>query len=59
MDLSNLSSGRFWFTIITAAVFGYCAVTRILNGEQIVSIVMLVVTFYFSMNRGTTNGGEK
>lgn len=59
MDLSNLGSGRFWFTLITAAVFGYCSFAKVLNGEQIVSIIMLVVTFYFGRTdrQPPTNGG--
>lgn len=44
----KLLSGRFIFTVITALVFGYCAFTKALTNEQVVSIIMLVVSFYFS-----------
>jgi hypothetical protein len=57
--LDKLGSGRFLFTICTALVFLYATVKGILNNEQIVSIIMLVISFYFSMNRTQPNEEEK
>lgn len=49
--MNKLFSGRFLFTICTALVFVVCAAKGVLNNEQIVSIIMLVVTFYFAKNK--------
>lgn len=44
----KVSSGKLIFTVITAGVFAYSTHTKILNGEQIYGVIMLVVAFYFS-----------
>lgn len=49
--MSKLTSGRFLFTLVTAVVFLYSTIAGALNNEQIVSIIMLVVAFYFNKNR--------
>ncbi len=52
----KIFSGKFIFTIITGLVFGYAAYAKILSGEQIYGIIMLVVSFYFSRSTGQSNG---
>lgn len=47
MDLNKLLSGKYFFTVVTALVFMYTAHTKVLNGEQIYGIIMLVVAAYF------------
>lgn len=49
--MNKLLSGRYLFTVITALVFGWATVKGVVNNEQIVSIIMLVITFYFSKER--------
>lgn len=49
--MNKLTSGRFIFTLITAIVFLYSVVFGILNNEQIVSVITLVIAFYFNKNR--------
>ena len=51
MDLNKLLSGKYFFTVTTAIVFMYSAHTKILNGEQIYGIIMLVVAAYFGRNK--------
>ena len=46
----KLLSGRYFFTIVSAGVFAWASVNKIISSEQIVSIVMLVVAFYFNRN---------
>lgn len=41
-------SGKFVFTVITGLVFAYAAYAKILNGEQIYGVIMLIVAFYFN-----------
>lgn len=53
---TNIFSGKFLFTIITAAVFAYATYTKMLTNEQIHGIIMLVVIAYF--NKPSTNGGS-
>ena len=48
--LSKLTSGRFIFTVISALVFAHMAVVGKLSGEQAMSIVTLVIAFYFTKN---------
>ena len=50
MDLNKLLSGKYFFTVVTAIVFIYSVHTKILNGEQIYGIIMLVVAAYFGRN---------
>lgn len=49
--MNKLTSGRFLFTIATGVVFIYSTIAGVLNNEQVVSIIMLVVAFYFNKNR--------
>jgi len=48
MNLDKLLSGRFWFTIVAAWVFLYCSVKGTLTSEQVVTVIMLIVGFYFN-----------
>lgn len=52
--IAQLFGGKFIFTVVTAGVFAYGVVSKVLNGEQTYGIIMLVVAFYFSK---TTQGG--
>ena len=56
----KIFSGKFVFTVITALVFAYAVYSKILNGEQVYGVIMLVVAFYFNKNNEAQNGkGEK
>lgn len=46
--MSKLLSGRWIFTVITALVFFWASLSKTLTSEQILSIVMLVIGFYFN-----------
>ena len=46
--MNKLLSGRYMFTVITALVFGWASFAKILSNEQIISIIMLVIGFYFN-----------
>lgn len=48
--MSKILSGRFLFTIVTAAVFMYATINNMLSNEQIVAVITLVVAFYFTKN---------
>jgi len=48
MNLDKLLSGKYFFTVVTAFVFLYGAQSKLLTGEQVYGIIMLVVAFYFS-----------
>lgn len=55
-------SGKFIFTVITSFVFAYAVHTKMLNGEQVYGVIMLVVAFYFNRNepsQNKENGNEK
>ena len=58
--MENLSwekvfSGKFVFTVITGLVFAYAVYSKLLNGEQVYGVIMLVVAFYFN-KQNTENG---
>ena len=57
MDTSKFTSGKFLFTVITALVFAYCSVTKILPVDKISEIMLIVVYAYFS--KAPENGGPK
>ncbi len=59
MDLNKLLSGKYFFTVITAVVFIYSVHTKVLNGEQIYGIIMLVVAAYFGRNPSSNNNQPK
>jgi len=46
--MQKLFSGRFIFTVVCALVFGYSAVMKIITNEQIISIIIIVIGFYFA-----------
>jgi hypothetical protein len=54
--ISKIMSGRWLFTIATAVVFVYASLSGKLTNEQIVSITMLVLTFYFARDRKNEGG---
>lgn len=58
--IAQVFGGKFIFTVVTAGVFAYGVVSKVLNGEQTYGIIMLVVAFYFSKqtNGGTGNGAS-
>lgn len=47
---SKIFSGKFVFTVVTSLVFAYAVYAKILNGEQVYGVIMLVVAFYFNKN---------
>lgn len=54
--IAQVFGGKFIFTVVTAGIFAYAVVSKVLNGEQTYGIIMLVVAFYFS-KQTTTSGG--
>jgi len=48
LNWNKIFSGKFVFTIITSLVFAYAVYSKILNGEQVYGVIMLVVAFYFN-----------
>lgn len=56
LNWTKVFSGKFLFTVVTAAVFAFATYTQLLDGEKVYGIIMLVVAFYFSK---PTNGGQK
>lgn len=56
MDWSKLTSGKFLFTVITAGVFAFCALTDRLPPDKIYDIISIVVVAYFMKQ---SNGGAK
>lgn len=56
--MNKLFSGRFIFTIVTAFVFAWAAFVGLLTNEQLVSIIMLVIGFYFNRTDRKEKQGE-
>lgn len=54
---SNFTSGRFWLTIISGAVFAYSTYAKILSGEAVSAIISMVFVSYFTKDKG--NGTNK
>lgn len=54
---TKIFSGKFVFTVVTAVVFLYGAYSKHLSDEQVFSVIMLVVGFYFAKteNQGASN----
>lgn len=56
LSWEKIFSGKFVFTVVTSIVFAYAVHAKILNGEQVYGVIMLVVAFYFSKTTGESNG---
>lgn len=54
-SIKNLLKIKSLVTIVVIAIFAYCAITGKLTTENVMVIVTMVVTFYFTKNSG---GGE-
>lgn len=54
--IAQVFGGKFIFTVVTAGIFAYAVVSKVLNGEQTYGIIMLVVAFYFSKQTTVTGG---
>lgn len=53
MDIiKNLLKIKSLVTIVVIAIFAYCAITGKLTTENVMVIVTMVVTFYFTKNPG-------
>lgn len=52
----KLFSARFWITIMVGLVFVSCSMNGILDKEQIISIITLVIGFYFGRVDRQTKG---
>jgi len=55
VNLNKLLSGKYFFTVVTALVFIYATHTKILTGEQVYGIIMLVVAAYFGRRTSENN----
>lgn len=47
LNKNKIFSGKFLFTIMTSVVFAYSTYSKILTGEQVYGVIMLVVAAYF------------
>lgn len=54
----KIFSGQFLFTVVTAGVFAYAVVNKLLDGEKVYGIIMLVIAFYFGSGKTTQSGGK-
>jgi len=53
----KITSGRFVFTIVVAAVYAYLAINGILKEDRIMEITLIVLYAYFNIPRpNETNG---
>lgn len=52
----KIFSGKFIFTVVTSFIFAYAVYAKIMNGEQVYGVIMLVVSAYFG--RKTEENGE-
>lgn len=59
MTWEKIFSGKFVFTVVTSIVFAYAVYSKLLNGEQVYGVIMLVVAFYFNRQEQNQNGGTK
>lgn len=57
--LDKLTSGRFIFTVISALVFAQMAISEKISGDQAMSIIILIIGFYFNRaDRQPIQGGK-
>jgi len=52
-------SGRFILTIVTAIIFSKCAWTGALDAKDVMAIIIMVFTLYFSKTDRKQNGEQK
>ncbi len=52
LSWTKIFSGKYLFTVLTGLIFAYAVYAKILNGEQVYGVIMLVVSFYFSKTNG-------
>ena len=45
---SKLVSGRFILTLIAGFTFGYLSINQIITPESALTIIAIIVTFYFT-----------
>jgi hypothetical protein len=62
--MNKFLSGRFILTVVCALVFGYCAISKILPIDAVVSIITMVFISYFQrqdrgQNQELDKGGQK
>lgn len=56
----KLLSGRFLFTIVSAWVFGWLAMTGTLSTDKVMEVVLIVIYAYFNRpDRPNQIGGVK
>jgi hypothetical protein len=51
--VKQLTSGRFWLTIITGLVFAYAVRRGMLSAEAIATIITMVFISYFQKEKPT------
>lgn len=57
-SIKNLLKIKSIVTIVVLAVFVYGVVTGMLKGENIMTITSVVITFYFAMKGGSSDGNS-
>ena len=55
----KITSGRFIFTIVVAAVYAYLACNEMMDGDRINEITLIVLYAYFSRPRVEIKNVEK
>jgi len=49
--LEKLLSGKFWLTMITGFVFAYAVINKIIPGDNVDAIVVMVFMAYFQKGK--------
>ena len=55
----KVTSGRFIFTVVVAAVYAYLAIHGILKEDRIMEITLIVLYAYFSMPRSAKDDKDE
>lgn len=58
ITIQNLLTVKSIVTIITTIVFAYLSIVGVIDGEQYLSIFIMIIGFYFGTQSGKKQGGE-
>lgn len=57
--IAKLMSGRWILTVVAAAVFGFTAISGMMDAADVKMLVAIIITFYFQRpDRQPPKGGE-
>jgi hypothetical protein len=46
--LIKITGGRFIFTVVAAAVFGYMSLSGLLSSDKVMEVILIVIYAYFN-----------